>query len=499
MGYPIYTNIFSDNPKDSAELRRFPIQVAVLYSPGDKIFINAFREVFLELDQITGDELVFFAVLDPPDDWLEVAKNRTSWKEYWGNREVGHSINDRMLIDEIALRFGVKWSDLPAIVVSTNLWNAEFVTSPTTPDHIIDQLQSLTKLAKKSGDTGDLDVGHIHENLQDKFGFPVQYHAPDEGLRRGFSRFYEILNLDRQIERNQERRIAQYWNDTFWTTVRSVRSAISSISEPLQNIDLRFSAGIDLLLRQLTGQLIPFVAYFEKKRERRLGTILRDRFDLPEAEIFITNVQDRDGVTAYLDDESLTMINTALRTGAFLDNQEPLKRLLQNYRNTPQLEEFSPAGQGLWKAFEREINLSVVQAIRNARTIAMPQFFARYQPRFTGNSKIKTPKPIDVNRLDWEDSTNTRHRFIEIGVALKCVNELSGNPNEQFDRTINRCLGTSSLPEELLNDWHDIVSLRNPSSHTELLSRTGFKEVAKKVLKPKTLQTLMDIKRTLLQ
>ena len=41
-------------------------------------------------------------------------------------------------------------------------------------------------------------------------------------------------------------------------------------------------------------------------------------------------------------------------------------------------EDFTGGAQGVWKAFELEANLSVIQAARHARGIAMPDFWSRF-------------------------------------------------------------------------------------------------------------------------
>src|SRR5947209_7042216 len=147
MGIPLRSNIFKDGTYEQRYFSQFPIQVAVLFSPKDQDFVEAFRSIFLALDRLTSDKLAFFAVLDPPQDWLTEAENRQWWQEY-KNRvgRIGFSMDDRVLVKEIARLFGVGWGELPQIVVSTNLWTGEYLTSPTSPFHIQRQLETLTNL-----------------------------------------------------------------------------------------------------------------------------------------------------------------------------------------------------------------------------------------------------------------------------------------------------------------------------------------------------------------
>src|SRR2546423_10448927 len=142
MAFPLRSNIFRDGSYEQLYFSQFPIQVALLFSPTDKDFVDVFRSIFLDLDKLTGDNVAFFAVLDPPEDWIKEAINRTWWQEYTRHiGRMGFSIDDRVLFREIMRLFDIGWSQLPQIVVGTNLWMGEFVKIPTSPFHIQRQLE----------------------------------------------------------------------------------------------------------------------------------------------------------------------------------------------------------------------------------------------------------------------------------------------------------------------------------------------------------------------
>ncbi len=44
--------------------------------------------------------------------------------------------------------------------------------------------------------------------------------------------------------------------------------------------------------------------------------------------------------------------------------------------------DFTPCAQGAWKAFELEINLSIIQAARASISIKMPEYFTVYDGDF---------------------------------------------------------------------------------------------------------------------
>jgi hypothetical protein len=495
MGYPIHSNIFRDGSGKSQWIKTFPIQVAVIFSPRDEEFKGAFRELFSDLDKLTGSDLIFFALLDPPEEWIEIAKRREEWYSYWKKIPVGFDFNDPMLIYELTRQFGVQWDDLPVIVISTNLWTTEYIISKTSPYHIESQLKALTKLAKQKSEPGDLDMGYLIESLQDNFGYVVDYHPADYNQRINLTLFYDILEID-----PRERIPGPIFNnmvDLYYSIIRTtneIRTYLQNQDYPMSLFDL---PGIDRLLREISGQLTPYVAINEKLINEE-----PNKKNDEDASIFleyISSLNQHENIIDLLDDESYTMIIKAIRHALFELHPEIFEpMLLRGKKPRKPLEEFSCAGIELWKTFEREMNKSIVQAFRSARTIEMPQYFARYRPHFKGNNIIDTPgKKLNINRKDWEDPNGDRHRFLTIGEGYHSTLVMQRNPKEQFDNVIRGSIGNPYLPQPFLDDWHRINQIRNPPSHSELLSRDEFKELANRVLNPKNLDAILRIKKHL--
>jgi len=495
MGYPIHSNIFSDATKNSRWIRSFPIQVAVIFSPRDKIFKDAFREYFLSLDKLTGNDVIFFALLDPPGEWMDFANRREAWQDYWKQIPIGYNFNDPMLIYELTRQFDIQWDDLPVLVISTNLWTTEYLVSKTTPDHLESQLKVLTQLAQRF-ETDELDMGYIIERLKDSFGFFIEYHPADFKQRTKLSRFYNILETDLQ-QLTIPKPIFRDMINVYYT-IQRIRSEFIPLLER-KNYQTEFFdiPGIEKLLRDVTGQLIPYVAVNEDLISQKgdLFSNNNDRFSLDQV---IADLEKHNELLDLLDDESFTMINVALRTGKFMDDPRFFEPILRGRTNRRLLEEYSQAGIELWKTFEREMNKSIVQAFRSARTIEMPQFFARFRPNFKGNGTINTPrKNVKINRKDWQDPNGTRHRYLTIGDGYHCADAMQGDPNEQFDYVIRGCLGVSHLPQSFMDDWQRIYQIRNPPSHSELLPKDEFIELANRVLNIKNLDVIVRIKKHL--
>ena len=132
----LQSNIFRPGSREQREYARFPIQATVLFSPHDRSFSEAFLGLFDQLHRLTGDKVVFFAVLD-----LWSARGREGW----------FSSDNAVLVREIARLFKISWQWFPCIVAATDLWTLETVTVPTSQNTVERQFRALTALARDNG------------------------------------------------------------------------------------------------------------------------------------------------------------------------------------------------------------------------------------------------------------------------------------------------------------------------------------------------------------
>lgn len=414
MGFPLRSNIFKAGTSEQAYFSKFPIQVAVLFSPTDQDFSQSFKDIFVALDSLTDEKLAFFAVLDPPLDWIKIAEKRGWWQEYSHRIGESHfSIKDHVLVREIARLFRIRWDNLPAIVVGTNLWRGEFITSGTSAFHIKRQLEVLTNLVEEWGEP---NIGQIIETLQDSFGFYVMYHPPNDDLRYRFQRFYSILDSGTNTNFFDQEKY-QY---TLGLELRSVNITLSQVRrrEDIRETESESTTiATDKIIEDATGRLVAPATV----AMRVFDELNRDRV-----------------IVESFDDESLVMIETAIRVGNLLEEMthgknKPLllgslwdnwhwKRNKTQHKQEPFID-LTPGAQGIWKTFEREINLSVIQAARAARTVKMPELFTLHDKNLPNKQgRVHTgKKPVNINQLDWEDPTKQKHRFIELGTAWHVI------------------------------------------------------------------------------
>lgn len=493
MGFPLRSNIFRTGTVEQDYFARFPIQVAVLFSPSDDHFIQAFREMFLELDRLTGNQVAFFAVLDPPEDWIEEVKYRDWWQDYEAKiGRSGFSMNERVLVREIARLFGVPWRHLPTVVVSTNLWNGEYVTSGTSPFHIKKQLEILTNLVQEWGRP---NIDQIYLTLSELLGFEAEYHPPDDILRARLDRTYGFLDTHHRSEHFNHRQYQNLLQKEYQEAERSL-SQVQRQSGRIEG-DYQEDQFADRVFEDAAGRLVAPATVagrvFGRLREEMSGKLVET-----------------------LEEEALVLVETSLTVGQFLekmaqsesDGIQPLRfypprteRSLD--RHSSPLVDFTPGAQGAWKAFELEINFSVIQAARAGRSIPMPEFFTRFDKEFPADrSKVLTGMEgrrkifKNLNQEDRESRRTDRHRFLMLGESWYVAKALTESPEENFNEVITKCLG-DRFPTPIMDAWEHICQLRNKASHTQALNQNEYAFILRSTLSPEVLSCLGKIKRRL--
>jgi hypothetical protein len=486
MGFPLRSNIFRTGSHEQEYFRKFPIQVAVLYSPGDQEFSEHFRDVFLHLDQLTGDHVAFFAVLDPPADWLRVAAEREWWQTYKQRIGLsGFSFQERPLVMELARSFDVTWHELPVLIVGTDLWTAERAVTSTSPWHLERQLGALTQLAEEWGQP---TMGQIIQLLEDDFGADVRYRPSSDDLRYRLNQFYGVLdtyNPQRQFDQRGYRAyLARALDD-----IGLSRNILNRARHYVQGTDRELSENrpFDYLAGDVAGRLVPSATVAVRVLER-----LRLDREIP--------LRDK------LNEESIAFIETALNVGNLLENLvdnglyglAPL-RLREQSRDQMSGRwlrdlDFSAGAQGAWKALELETNLSIIQAARAARGIRMPEHYTLYVVGFPiENSQVKTGPGNRSNLNARDPRTRERHEFLMLGKGWHVVNTMLCNPSEKLDGILRAALG-QRLPDAVLGDWQTVYELRNKASHISPLDRREYEQILNLALSPDLLAPLMRIK-----
>jgi hypothetical protein len=118
----------------------------------------------------------------------------------------------------------------------------------------------------------------------------------------------------------------------------------------------------------------------------------------------------------------------------------------------------------LCKVFEIEINLSVVQWIRNQLNIEMPEYFKKYKP--DRNSYTITPSQIPNARpIDFNKSRQKKWLAPGIGESELATINLSNRGITPFE---------PNTFELLMSNWKILREYRNKAAHVEQIDAIAY-------------------------
>lgn len=476
MGFPLRSNLFKVGTDEQRYFAKFPVQVAVLFSPTDSQFKDAFKELFTKLDKLTGDNVAFFAVIDPPDEWVQAAEKREWWRKYQERVGVsGYSLEtDLPLAMELTRQFNVNWDELPALVISTNLWNAEFAIVSTSAFYLEKQMSTINSVVEQWGEP---TLDHVLFALEEKMGDTFRYYSASQQLRFRLTRIYDVLDSFNARLKDRYQLDKRYWGlirgeiNTSMAILRSMRTQGENVQQNNRITDDDNS----LILREAAGYLVAPATVAEKAKRITVERVAED-------------------LVQQLEEESKIEVDTAFLNAQFL-HELVEKRL----RDVAQID-FSAGVAGIWKALELEINHSLIQAARKSRSIKMPEFYTLYVNNFpkeksqvqTG-TRGKNPVKKDLNGEDKTHKTS-RHKFLTLGEAWHVTNSLSNSPVEMFDKVLSDCGVT--LSKEYFDDWKLVNGKRNIGSHLSPLNYRDYRLTLTTAF-PRLFEPLIKVKKAM--
>jgi hypothetical protein len=441
---------FPDMRDLSDELQRFSLLAFVLHSPERHPDLHRKLERDFEiLDQITGEDLLFFTVIEPSEDWVRSAGNR----HYLSKIKVRYMQSPRGLacadsdaaLCAIARAFSI--SSLPAIVVIDPRDSRDRVVIETSAIEIEQQLGRLGQCAQNY-ETGLSLAGCLEKwNLGDVLQLP-----PDRlAMSRAIFALAGIAASGNDMGSMNARELLQ-------TRVSRILGSGLNGGRWLRDARWNESHPWDVEPDDALIGLILDAAFYRGA----LHTENSRQLSLPKGPDLLVSL-DRNSLELETSG-ALASADAILKSGATLDD-------------------FSPVMICIGKAFESEINASIVQWYRQQLGVNMPQFFKRHAPGVSAvvNSEVQ---PVDFNarrRLHgWHPPS--------LGASLWAgTHHFQANPEELTPEQFG----------DLTGIWKDILSIRNQAAHPGMMSESDFERAVELwgVLKNKGLiQCLLDLK-----
>lgn len=384
--------------------------------------------LFDQLDFITGSKLLFFALVDPPTQWLSHARDREYYKHLgvWQTQELLNPKNSITSTDAgttaftLANSLHIPSEMLPCIVVVKNFDSNISRWFRTCPEHLEEQLKRLGYNAKRGGNNLsflpeleiDLCRGSGSESLESSLA---------KALADVLS-FIVSENSSDSSQRSMALKQAQNTVSDLYTKLALLKKNFDgSQIEEIDKLCVSTVAFLSLLNTQKNLNLNEFVPINKALLEADSYQILRTAHK-------VFNLLMSGQVASLTDDNS----------NASLD--------------------FTPVVICLAKVFEKEVNLSIVHWMRQELGVALPQFFNKPQPSVQATYVPHIP---NARLIDFNAKLRGKWKAPGIGESeIACREYAQGRPIHGWN---------GSDWNTLLHHWRVIREKRNEAAHIEVV------------------------------
>jgi hypothetical protein len=438
-------------------LRRYNLVALILHSPErHPEFDHRLQRDFEIYDRTTGGKLLFFAVVEPSKDWLRNAARRDYFRIFAGKplEQIKCSDPDAALC-ALARAFSV--TQLPAVVVINPKDPDETVVLQTSALEIEQQFSRLGVCAAEyqreiplSNQLDKWKLNNIHQLAPREF---ASYRAllAFAGIaareRRGSAR--EAENLLHAFLRDGPRpwkSRSDSPDDLTGVQINLPRSQPETGVQEYPDEPDEYAVGLLLDLAYYLGSMRNLDAPAAERlpRFRLLSGVVRGELEIEAS-------------------AALASADAILWGGA-------------------QLEDFSPLMICVAKAFESEINASLVQWYRNKLGVDMPRYFKLHAPNVTALAGGGQPVDFNAKRRQGEWHPPSLGQSLWAGTRHFTEQPSELTP-EQF--------------AHLAEIWGHILPLRNRAAHSGFLERSEFlfgAELWMKLKQGRLLGKLLDLK-----
>ena len=404
----------------------FDLLAFVLHSPNRHPELHRkLTDDFEILDRVTGEKLLFFVAVEPSDEWLRansgrhyLSKIRTASTS--GARSLGCADSDAAL-SAMARAFSLdSLDDLPAIVVINPRQPDEKIALRTTALEIEPQLTRLGRCAEMMRSRR----GSLSDRLSEW-------------------RLQDVLQLPRNHDAFKRLTMA------FAAVAISSDTKTKSIAKPLLEDFLKTA----WRSREVWGSQKRSDTLDCEPDEAAVALLLDYAFYLSQ----LHQIQQPSNQIPILP-KGQNRIDLELEASAALASAETL---LTHLNRGGGLVDWSPLAICFGKAFESEINASVVQFYRHLLEVPLPQFFKKHAPGVT--AIVSGSRPVDFN--------SKRHgRWHPPGLGETLWVAAKGMLEVPLAMTKTEFL-------LLVDLWEEILSKRNAAAHPGVVDRESCQQM----------------------
>ena len=389
------------------------------------------NEQFCRLDYTTGHSLLVFSLINPNNERVDAYARDRCTQHFIPNGEPT-AINSTITALCVANQLGIPKEDLPCIVISKNLGANEFGWIKTSNLTLVDQLTELGFIADRKPNQQLKDVlREIHAiNKLDAINEP-NYKTIHTSLANALTEVLDLLEIN---------------SPNYPPNSAASKRVIVTLQNLYNQIGiLKNNLELDPEVERLSERLVMFLAQLPPKN---------NIVPVPVSNSLENN-------QPFLESDSFTI----LKSGEIIHN------LLINNNIHVDYDPLFGRGRFDWfplvlsvsKAFETEMNFSIVHSIRNILGIQFPEHFNKAQFGMDTALLMIKNRNGKVWTINFNEIQEGKWRTPSLGHSLRGVQKFK-------DKILTEEKSMSpELLDSLISAWKIIIPLRNPAAHTAVV------------------------------
>lgn len=469
MGLPLsrfqmMSGLFSGDYFYARRMSQFKMVCIVLPDPYDNSFRRRMKDRFLALHEQTGQDMLFISFVDPPKEWRDTRRSLDYESIEKQNLFAEEGSDDKQLISSF-IRSTAPNTQLPAIIVTDDLMSDRYVILESSISRFEEQLVEIGLFCTNSDGRTQVTDGRFLEVL-DTLG---RYQIIRDETRPLAARLADVF----AIQPKNYDSFSKSWADA---RLKELEAEMKDGGQDASVAYYNYKAGIKKAKDDLKSFNSP----------EHVSRPPRPKNDVPrvkrEVDIFRES-----GMVLYMSDDvelNVQQIPTfymrykieedeirgfRLCHPLSKDNIEQFNQLLKSFirKRYPTEDEMMYTNASLRKVrsympltcylndfMDREINLSLVQQMRQKYGIEMPEYFARFKPKCWAT--VQTPKQeIKLNACAYPD----RWLPVMFGQAMYAYDAMT--------QPLANPMIENSMGEQFMQLWKELVKYRNISDHAQ--------------------------------
>jgi hypothetical protein len=350
-----------------------------------------------------------------------------------------HTKNSTQIIQAICELMGLDYDSTPALVVSDSIMFESFFVIESSVDSIESQFKALRKISD------DLRKNANHQDLQ-----KILHHQSLVPFRDAIS---DVMNLN--------------------THQKYMISEVLDLSE--SNRQFRLADRIRNTANTFFNYLFQNRIYPHESKLKLMSVLMPLREDSgghqpermnssPPTNVFYSRIPDNDPHYEIIEQVSDRWLDIETSTMNWLKGADHVTRKMSDFmRDTG---DYSYYTMPVCKAFETEINRSVVQLMRKVNQIKMPDYYHRHCPLF-GKLEILPTRVFPTGAEPIALNAKTKSGWLAPGLGQSRIayDHYVKDGNEKIVSWLD-----NDGRKQLLDNWRLVYEIRNKSAHPNQVS-----------------------------